>query len=222
MNNIAVFRARCAPLPIVVFLLIISKFALAATAEIPTAPHSFPFDASRNDTILDVQFRTNTYRNYIFTLEFHHEGGDDGMRMLRLIGDGNYKIFTRESADTSHPISPAFPNTLEGSELVAAGVRNGKFVSRPTDFSGTIPIHIKISRLNNQETEIITDETIETLGYFSGGSGKINRIITVEALKPGIYRLQANTIQNSQRFIGATINLGITYHPNTKPLQITK
>jgi hypothetical protein len=68
----------------------------------------------------------------------------------------------------------------------------------------------------------MTDETISTLGHISGGNGRIGRMITVEALKPGLYRLEANTTQDSPRFATVPIKLGITYHPNTLPLPLAK
>jgi hypothetical protein len=125
----------------------LSKFAFAAGSELLMAPCSFPFDASRLGTALDVQFRVNVYRNYIFTLEFHHNGGEDATRVNELVGNGNYKYFTQESADSDHPVPPEAPNTLEGVKQVQEGVRAGKVVTRATDFRGAIPIHIRNAQL---------------------------------------------------------------------------
>jgi Domain of unknown function (DUF5625) len=200
----------------------LSKFAFAAGSELLTAPCSFPFDASRLGTALDVQFIVKVYRNYIFTLEFHHNGGDDAKRVDELVGNGNYKYFTRESSDSDHPVSPEASNTLQGVKQVQEGVRTGKVVTRATDFRGAIPIHIRVSRADNHVLEVMTDETISTLGKISGGGGRFDRMVTVEALKPGRYRLEVNTTQDSPRFHAVSIRLGITYHPNTLPLPLTK
>lgn len=196
--------------------------ASALGSEISTAPCSFPFNASRNDSVLDVQFRIKDYRNYIFTLEFHHQGGDEGMRVMKLVGDGAEQYFTRESADTDHPVHPVIPHTLAGMNQLDAGLRSGEIVTRPTDFSGAIPIHLLISRLDSPTPEIIADETIQTLARISGGNGRIDRQITVEALKPGLYRVQANTTQDSPRFSGIPIKLGITYNAKAMPLPLAE
>ena len=199
-----------------------SKFAFAAGSDLPTAPCSFPFDASRMGTALDIQFRVKTYRNYIFTLAFHHKGGEDGKRVMKLVGDGDFKYFTKESADTDHPVPPEAPNTLAGAKQVQEGVRTGEIVTRATDFSGAIPIYIRVSRADSQALEVMTDETIKTLEVFAYAGGRIDRMITVVALKPGLYRLQANTTQDSPRFATVPIGLGVTYHSNTLPLPLTK
>ncbi|MDR3410204.1 MAG: DUF5625 family protein [Formivibrio sp.] len=222
MNEGQIFKTRRTLIFVMGLFPWLLKNASAVGPEISTAPCSFPFDASQNGSVLDVQFRVKDYRNYIFTLEFHHQGGDEGMRVLQLVGDGTYKLYTRESADTDHPATPVVPNTVEGVQRVNEGLRTGEFVRRPTDFSGAIPIHLRISRSDSQALEIITDETIQTLGHFAGGGGSIDRMITVEALKPGLYRLQANTTQDSPRFVGIPIKLGITYNAKAMPLPLPK
>jgi len=169
-----------------------------------------------------VQFRVKDYRNYIFTLEFHHQGGDEGKRVLQLVGDGAEQYFTRESADTDHPVHPVLPHTLAGMKQRDAGLRTGEIVTRPTDFSGAVPVHIRISRSDTQAPEVMADDTIKTLGHISGGNGRIDRMITVEALKPGLYRLQANTTQDSPRFAGIPIKLGITYNAKAQRLPLPK
>lgn len=198
------------------------KFAIAAGADLPTAPCSFPFDASRMGTALDVQFRVETYRNYIFILEFHYEKEVNGMRVRELVGDGAFKYFTKESADTDHRVPPEAPNTLAGVKQVQEGVRTGDIVTRQTDFSGDIPIHIRVTKADSPALEVIENETVQTVGRFRGGQGHIDRVITVIALKPGVYSLQANTTQDMPRFATVSIDLGITYQPKTLPLPLKK
>ena len=185
----------------------------------PVAPCSFPFDASRMGTALDVQFRVRVYRNYIFTLEFHHKGGQDAKRVDELVGDGAFKYYTKESADTDHPVLVTAP-TLEASFKRDEGLKSGDVVSRQTDFSGDIPIHIRVLKADGPAPEVIETETVQTFGHFRGGQGSIDRMITVIALKPGVYRLQANTTQNTPRFATVSINLGITFQPKTLPLSL--
>lgn len=199
----------------------LSKFAFAAGSDLPTAPCSFPFDASRMGTALDVQFRVKTYRNYIFTLEFHYEKGN-GMRVRELVGDGAFKYYTKESADTDHPVPPEAPDTLAGVKQVQDGVRTGDVVSRQTDFSGDIPIHIRVIKADSAALEVIANEVVQTFGSFRGGQGSIDRVVTVIALKPGVYRLEANTTQDTPRFATVSIDLGITYQPKTLPLSLKK
>lgn len=194
----------------------LSKFAFAAGTDLPTAPCSFPFDASRMGTALDVQFRVKTYRNYIFTLEFHHKGGEDAKRVDGLVGNGAFKYFTKESADTDHPVLVTAP-TLDASYKRDAGLRSGDVVSRQTDFSGDIPIHMRVIKDDSPTLEVIANETVQTFGHFRGGQGSIDRMITVIALKPGVYRLQANTTQDTPRFATVSINMGISYRAKVLP-----
>jgi Domain of unknown function (DUF5625) len=198
----------------------LSKVAFASGLDLPTAPCSFPFDASRKDTALNVQFRVKTYRNYIFTLEFHYEKGN-GMRVRELVGDGAFKYFTKESADTDYPVLVTAP-TLEASYKRDAGLRNGDVVSRQTNFSGDIPIHLRVIKADSATFEVIANEVVQTFGHFRGGQGSIDRVVTVIALKPGVYRLEANTTQDTPRFATVSIDLGVTYQPKTLPLSLKK
>lgn len=198
----------------------LSKFAFAAGSEVTAIPCAFPFDASRMGTALDVQFRANEYRNYIFTLEFHHKGGEDAKRVDGLVGDGAFKYFTKESADTDHPVPPEAPNTLAGAKQVQEGVRTGDVVSRQTDFSGDIPIHIRVIKADSAALEVIANEVVQTFGSFRGGQGSIDRVVTVIALKPGVYRLEANTTQDTPRFATVSINMGISYRAKVLPLPL--
>ena len=143
------------------------------------------------------------------------------MRVRELVGDGAFKYFTKESADTDHPILVTAP-TLDAASKRDAGLRTGDVVSRQTDFSGDIPIHIRVIKADSPAQEVIENETVQTVGHFRGGQGHIDRVITVIALKPGVYRLQANTTQYSPRFATVSIDLGITYQPKTMPLLLTK
>lgn len=203
---------------------LLPKGAFATGSEVPIAPCSFPFDASKSGTILDEQFRVTVHRNYIFVLEFHHVGGDDGKRVQALVGDGSYRYFTKESADTDHPVYPhsEFPNTLAGMQKRDEAVRAGTLVMRSASPGVVIPIRIRVSTVSDQTSEIVEDETIKTAGAFAGGAGRIKRMLTVVALKPDLYRIQANTMQDSPRFTSVPISLGITYHSKEMPLSPTR
>jgi len=64
------------------------NIAFAESPQIPP-PHSFPFDASRGDSLLDTDFQIRQHRNYYFSLQFDYAGEDDLWRVLKLVGRSN-------------------------------------------------------------------------------------------------------------------------------------
>jgi len=81
-----------------------------------------------------------------------------------------------------------------------------------------IPIHIKIIKLDagNLPSELKYENTITTNGYFAHASGYyLRRIIAID-LKPGIYRVEANTIEDRPAFSGTPSHLQIEGHSKIK------
>lgn len=189
----------------------------------PVKPWQFQFDVSQKDSGLDEEFKVTEYRNYIFALQFEYKDREDKDRVRKLVGDGAYKVYTRESADTSHPVL-VISKTKEEVQLYHQRISSGEYVTRPTDRSGAVPIHIRVLK-KEQEEPPLADETVETLGYFtqgfnpSGTGGYFERMITVLALKPGWYRIQARTTQEKERFKDVTTKLAITFHANAVTLE---
>ncbi len=91
-----------------------------------------------------------------------------------------------------------------------------------------IPIRIKIYRANteNKASELIYENTIMTKHkYVSGGDwpwhkghGNHNRKIITIDLKPGIYRVEADTIEDRPEFTGTPSYLQIEWRSNVKYL----
>ena len=76
-----------------------------------------------------------------------------------------------------------------------------------------VPVHIKIIRLETgKDSETVYDDIIETQGIYSIGSGDFTRDIIIIDLKPGIYRVEANTIKDSPEFKGTPSHLLIEHH----------
>lgn len=198
---------------------------LYAASDIPIAPCQFPFNVSSKDSVLNAVFRTVEHRNFYFILQFHYKDEHDADRVRDLVGDGGYKVYTRESADTDHPV-PVITKTKEDVQLYQQRISTGEFVTRPTDLSGVVPIHIRVSKEESESDSILLeDKTVRTLAYFAHGfhdsddGGRYDRMVMVLALKPGLYRVQVNTIQESPRFSGVTTKFAITYHSKTSTIK---
>jgi len=75
----------------------------------------------------------------------------------------------------------------------------------------TIPIHVKITKLatGNAPQELIYENTVTTSGYcIHGGEYYLREIIFID-LKPGIYRVEANAIEDRPEFSGTPTYLQI-------------
>jgi hypothetical protein len=95
----------------------------------------------------------------------------------------------------------------------------------PSHYPGiNIPIHVKIFKLDTGSlpSELIYENTITTKYCYRHGyewkqtdGNYIREIIAVD-LKPGIYRVEANTIEDRPEFSGTPSYLQIEPHPNIK------
>ena len=87
-----------------------------------------------------------------------------------------------------------------------------------------IPIHVKIHKLDTGDLppELIYEDTIITKHHYAHGyewkqtDGEYLREIIAIDLKPGIYRVEANTIEDRPEFSGTPSYLQIEGHPNVK------
>jgi len=160
---------------LVIFMVLLSSMTSCSvfSSTSPPLPIIKPFDINRKDSVVSQEIKIREYRSYILALKFAFSGSADQDRVLALTGDGSY-----------HPDgSYANPGII-------------------------VPIRIKIIKLDNgKELETVYDGitktqamcTIEwknsTKGYFS------REIITID-LKPGMYRIDANTIEDTPEFKG--------------------
>ncbi|MCX5864587.1 MAG: DUF5625 family protein [Deltaproteobacteria bacterium] len=93
-----------------------------------------------------------------------------------------------------------------------------------------IPIHLKILKLDagSLPPELIYEDTMSTKEHYAHGferdqkNGSYDREIVTIDLQPGIYRVVANTIKDSQEFSGTPSQLLIEFHPNIKFLPKSK
>ena len=81
-----------------------------------------------------------------------------------------------------------------------------------------IPIHIKITKYATGDAPpvLVYESTITTNGAQSGTGRSWNREIVVIDLKPGIYRVEATTIEDRPEFANTKMFLLITDHPTVK------
>ena len=88
----------------------------------------------------------------------------------------------------------------------------------------TIPIHLKIIKLDtgNSPPELKYEDTITTNGTYAHAyewkqtnENYLRKIIAID-LKPGIYRVEANTIEDRPKFSETPSYLQIEGYPNTK------
>lgn len=83
-----------------------------------------------------------------------------------------------------------------------------------------IPIHLKIYKLTNEKktAELISENTIVTAKHYAHGferkqtDGNYRREIIAINLKPGLYRVEANTIEDRPEFSGTPSYLQIEGH----------
>ena len=81
-----------------------------------------------------------------------------------------------------------------------------------------IPVHLKICKLDtgSPQPELIYENTILTHGKYASGFGEHLREIIEIDLKPGIYRVEANTIEDKPEFFGTPSYMQIEPHPGIK------
>lgn len=80
-----------------------------------------------------------------------------------------------------------------------------------------VPIHVQIIRLETgKDPETVYDRTVETKGVYAYRSGALLREIMIIDLKPGIYRVEANTNKDSPEFTGTPSYLLIEPHSQLK------
>ncbi len=165
---------------------LLTACAALSQTSLPTPVVKFPFDVSKRDSTINQEFRISDYRSYYFALRFYHLGPPDAQRVLALVGNGG---------------------------------------SEPSGID--IPIHIKIFKLldtGNTPPELIYEGTVSTSNSYAGvgtwwppsGHGAFLREIIAIDLKPGIYRVEANTIEDRPEFSGTPSYLQIEPHSDIK------
>jgi hypothetical protein len=160
--------------------------ASSQTSSPPTPVVKWPLDVSKQDSKVNQQFRIIEYRSYYFALRFDY---DTKVSHDRIVADGQ-RVLALIDVDMS---------TMKHKGI-------------------NIPIHIKISKLDTGSLppELIYENTILTKGMYVAAFGNYRREIIEIDLKPGIYRVEANTIENRPEFSGTPSYLQIEGHSNIK------
>jgi hypothetical protein len=177
---------------LLMFILLITACA-AFWATSPSLPFVKLFDVSRKDSTVSQEIKIREYRSYIFALQFDYFDKDDGKRIKALVGDGS------RIPDKRYPFDPF------NWDYAHPGI--------------TIPIHIKIIRIETgKNPETVYDDIAETKSQYAGSysaskkTGHVCREIVIIDLKPGIYRIETNTIKDSPEFMGTQSYLRIETH----------
>lgn len=104
------------------------------------------------------------------------------------------------------------------SELVGDGSRypDGRF-GRP---GIAVPIYLKIAPIvGDLNAQPIFERTIDTEARYAMRADNFQRTIANVRLPPGIYRVQAHTIQEISKFSGTRTQLAIGYDPRASPIR---
>jgi hypothetical protein len=158
----------------------------SSSSSLPTPVVKWPLDVSKKNSMVNQQFKIIEYRSYYFALRF---GYITKGSQDRIIADG-----LRVLALIDHDIST----------MKRTGIN--------------IPIHLKISKLDNVSLppQLIYEDTILTHGKYATTFGYHLREIIAIDLKPGIYRVEANTIEDRLEFLGTPTYLQIEPHSQIK------
>ena len=167
------------------FIPCIAACAALWSKSLHTPPVTSPFDVSQQDSKVIQEFRVVEYRSYCLQLQFDWKNKDDHDRIRLLVGDGG--LISKRG------VPPVDWDYAEPGII--------------------IPVHIKIIRLNIGKTpETIYESTVDTKAMEAAGAGHfVRKVITID-LKPGMYRVEANTIKDSPEFKGTMSHLLIDTH----------
>ncbi len=107
--------------------------------------------------------------------------------IMQFIGDGSKGIYNLKTHQFMNW------NNNEERQQVFAMLQNKEAVWKRENPGTIIPIHLKIEKLDQDKDKVIIDQTYDTEGY----DAAIERDIVYIKLKPGKYRLTANTTKET-------------------------
>lgn len=83
-----------------------------------------------------------------------------------------------------------------------------------------VPLHVKVT--SSSEAAIYDDignaQGIDIHGFGRDKDGYFSRLVGGVELRPGVYRIEVNTVRNIPEFSGTHCTFPIRWHPNTEPL----
>ena len=93
-----------------------------------------------------------------------------------------------------------------------------KLVGKSNESGVTIPIHLKVVQVQpGSDSRIVFEETVVTASMYAHGfsekrfDGNYRRMIASMSLRPGHYRMEARTIQETPEFSSVPSHLNIEY-----------
>ena len=178
---------------VITMVLLLAGCACNTVASIspPLPVVSFPFDVSRRGSVVNELFRIRDYRSYYMALRFDF-------------------VVTNDE------------ELWRGVALIGDGSIQHSGVPKPEGI--VIPVKIRLSRIEEEKGaggELIYEKTINTENRYAGKPGSRFREIFAVDLKPGLYRVEAETLQEHPEFSYMTTYLHIEPHSKIKILPNT-
>jgi hypothetical protein len=187
-----------------------------APVSIPAVPpgRSFEWDISNKNSVIQKDIIVTEYRFYELLLEFHSSSqpktAAEYEQLVKFTGDGSFRVYTK---DPVNPL-PVIPKTSAEVQRMYELVRTGEYILKPANPGVVVPIHVTVEMFGGTSDNIamsIADETIDTISIIAGG----RRLIKTVKLKPGKYRLTAETIKANSLPPNFTTFLGVSFRANT-------
>jgi Domain of unknown function (DUF5625) len=149
---------------------------------------TFPFDVSREGSVLDEEFRLTEYAIYEFVLQFDYENGEDLRHLRGLIGEGS-----------------RYPDGRYGNPGIVVPIT--LHVTRIDAASNKAPSFDGVVQTQGYDFQNLSWQT----------QGSLNRQIASLILEPGLYKLHAETKETFPQLSERTSLLTITIDHRAVP-----
>ena len=198
--------------------------ACATSSDVKMPPgFTIKWSIEPKDSVIEQDFVVTEYRTYRFEIVFRaiHTpmSAEEIKQVHKFTGDGSFWIVTKDSVNSDHP-EVVIARTPEEVQRRAEGIAKGLYVYKSASPGVIVPVHIRIEQVDSAGVATVhTDEVDDTEGIEGGGPLGIDRLITDVRLRPGKYRLRANTIRESPLPPNTETFLRAAAIPNTKALK---
>jgi len=176
-------------------------------------PLVLKWDIRPANSSIEQEFLVTEYRNYYIYIAFNKGGSFDVNEVRKFTGDSTVQIVTKDAMPTV-VIAKTNEEVRRADELIRTGV----YEYRYTHLGVVMPVHVMLEKLgddSNMTSTMVVDETFKTDRECFG----LDRAITEVALRPGKYRINLKTLQETYLPSGAESSLVIAYHPKTRVLK---
>jgi hypothetical protein len=211
--------------------------AATAAEPLPSIPpeRAFKWDISRKDSVVKQEFEISSCGAYEFTIGFggtDATNGDGSLKgkkesdqswrrqlttrpdgpldgpLSKFLGDGSYSFYLKDGSDPNPIIVRTAEEVTKRNQLF----RQGVYVTRLSNPGVIVPVRITLER---GDSKGITDQTIDTGGWHSGGALLTRKIMDRITMKPDVYRVTAVTLRDSP------LPEGITTYLLISPIAVT-